>query len=234
MARPAFISRALLLALLVLAPLVAMSTGAGVKPSYVARDEIPVEPVEVAAVAHPESVFPVGSAAEQLAVQIAKTTWNTDPCGGQYTVEWGPLDDNVNAQSSWTNAQSAYDNPELNGDCKVTFNPSAEFDWPKFCTVMVHELGHLAGKPHAADPRAVMAAYYTIPLQACVSQTPDQFKPAPAAARAPKASTATVLSRTKTKTVKKKAVKRVKKTKHKKKIRKKHRKIAKHRKHRTR
>src|SRR4051812_24480905 len=230
MARPAFISRALLLALLVLAPLVAMSTGAGVKPSYVARDEIPVEPVEVAAVAHPESVFPVGSAAEQLAVQIAKTAWNTDPCGGQYTIEWGALDDNVNAQSSWTNPQSAYDNPELNGDCKVTFNPGAEFDWPKFCTVMVHELGHLAGKPHAADPRDVMAAYYTIPLQACISQTPDQFRPAPAPAARPKASTATVRSTAKKAAAKKKAAKHAKKAEH----AKKHRKAKRHRKHRTR
>src|SRR4051794_34318417 len=188
MARPAFISRALLLALLVLAPLVAMTTGAGIKPSYVARDEIPVEPVEVQAVSHPENVFPVGAAAEQLAVQIAKAAWNTDPCGGQYTIEWGALDDNVNAQSSWTNPQSAYDNPELNGDCKVTFNPGAEFDWPKFCTVIVHELGHLAGKPHAADPRDVMAAYYTVPLAACSGTLPPGV-PAPKAdapATAPK------------------------------------------------
>src|SRR3954470_10392980 len=232
MTRPSFIARALVLALLALAPLVAMTTGAGVQPRFVARDEIPVEPVEVAAVAHPEGVFTIGSAAEQLAVQIAKTTWNADPCGGQVTVEWGPLGSDVNAQSSWSNPQSAYDNPELNGSCSVTFNPGADFDWPKFCTVMVHEYGHLAGKPHSPDARDVMAAYYTIPLQACIAQTPDQFKPAPARAAAPKASTATVRSTTKKaaakkKAVKKKTVRRAKKSTHKKK----HRRAKKHRKH---
>jgi hypothetical protein len=208
MARPAFILRALVLALVALAPLVAMTTGAGIQPSFVARDEAPVEPVEVAAVTHPESVFTIGSSAEQMALQIAKTTWNADPCGGQVVVEWGPLGDDVNAQSSWTNPQSAYDNPELNGSCKVTFNPGADFDWPKFCTVMVHEIGHLAGKPHSPDARNVMAAYYTIPLPTCVASTPEEFKPAPAPA--PKARVASVSSKAKTAAAKKQTVKRAK------------------------
>jgi hypothetical protein len=211
MSRSAFIGRALLLALLALAPLLAMTTGAGIRPGYTARDEQPVEPVEVASVEHPESVFSIGSSAEQLAIQIAKTTWNADPCGGQVTVTWGPLDDSVNAQSSWTNPQSAYDNPELNGNCSVTFNPGADFDWPEFCTVMVHEFGHLAGKPHSPDARDVMAAYYTIPLPTCVSSTPAEFVPAPKPAVAQHAKVASVRSKTKPAVHKKKTLKRAKK-----------------------
>jgi hypothetical protein len=238
MARPAFIARALVLAVLALAPLLAMTTGAGIHPGYVARDATPVEPVDVAAVAHPESVFTIGSAAEQLAIQVAKTTWNADPCGGQVTVEWGTLGDDINAQSSWSNPQSAYDNPELNGSCKVTFNPGADFDWPKFCTVMVHEYGHLAGKPHSPDDRDVMAPYYTIPLQACVNSTPAEFVPAPAPAAQTQTKVASVRSKAKT-AVKKKTVKRTKarKATRKHKATKKHPRAKKHRaarKHRTR
>lgn len=238
MLRPAFISRTLVLAVMALAPLLAMTTGAGIQPHFVARDESPTDPSEVVPVENPQSVFTIGSPAEQLAIQIAKTTWHTDPCGGQVTVEWGSLGADVNAQSSWTNPQSAYDNPELNGDCTVTFNPGADFDWKKFCTVMVHEYGHLAGNPHSPDPNNVMNAYYTVPIQSCVDQTPSQFAPAPAPAPQPEASTANVRSKTKAakKTTKKKKV--VKKTKahkkakaHKKtrKATKKHRRATKHR-----
>jgi hypothetical protein len=232
MPRPAFLARALLLALLALAPLLAMTTGAGIRPGYTARDAQPVEPVEVASVEHPESVFSIGSSAEQLALQIAKSTWNADPCGGQVTVTWGTLGDDVNAQSSWTNPQSAYDNPELNGNCSVTFNPGADFDWPKFCTVMVHELGHLAGRPHSPDARDVMAAYYTIPLPTCVSSTPAEFVPAPKPAPAVQAKVASVRAKAKPAVQKKKTVKRAKKA-----TKKKHRSTKKHRaarKHRTR
>ena len=233
MSRPAFISRALVLAILALAPLLAMTTGAGIKPHFVARDAAPVDADadQTVPVQNPQTVFTIGSPAEQLAIQIAKTTWNSDPCGGQVTVEWGTLGADVNAQSSWTNPQSAYDNPELNGDCTVTFNPGADFDWKKFCTVMVHEYGHLSGKPHSPNPNDVMNAYYTVPIQACVNQTPSQFAPAPAPAPRPEASVANVRSKTKAakKTTKKKAVKKAKAHKKSRKSAKKHRRATKHR-----
>jgi hypothetical protein len=230
MFRPSILARALLLAVLALAPLLAMTTGQGITPGYASADAIPVAPDAVRAVPHPDSVFTMDSSAAQLAQQIAKANWGVDPCGGQVTYEWGPLDADVNAQSSWTNPTSAYDNPDLNGSCKITFNPTAEFDWQKFCTVMVHELGHLAGKPHSANQADVMAAYYTVPLQACVAATPIEFKPAPkSVAKAPSASAASVRAAKTTKTVRK-AAKRKAARKHR--VVKKHRRVA--RKHRTR
>jgi|tagenome__1003787_1003787.scaffolds.fasta_scaffold20566003_2 hypothetical protein len=237
MSRPAFITRALVLAAMALAPLLAMTTGAGIQPHFTARDEAPMDAEETTvAVDNPQAVFTIGSPAEQLAIQIAKTTWNANPCGGAVTVEWGTLGPDINAQSSWSNPTSAYDNPEQNGDCTVTFNPGADFDWKKFCTVMVHEYGHLAGNPHSPDPNDVMAAYYTKPLQTCVDQTPSQFAPAPAPAAQPAASLARV--RTTPKAAKKKTakkhrvVKQTKKKSHKK--AKRHRRAKKHHRSTTR
>src|SRR5437773_9671891 len=140
MARPAPTARALTPAPLPLAPLVAAPAGAGARHGFIAHDaEIAVQ--DVNPIDHPENVFTVDSAAMQAAQQIGMQHWGTYPCGAKVVITWGTLDDDVNAQSSWTNPASAYDDPEYNGDCKITFNPNADFDWPKFCTVMVHELG---------------------------------------------------------------------------------------------
>src|SRR4051794_21374937 len=169
-----------------------MTTGAGMQTRFTAADGALIDETEP--VAHPEGVFAMDSAAATAARQISAAHWGTDPCNGQVALEWVSLDDTVNAQSSWTNPTSAYDNPGQNGDCKVQFNATAEFDWPKFCTVMVHELGHLVGKPHAADPRDVMAAYYTVPLAACTATLPPGIPApkadAPATAHKPAASAA--------------------------------------------
>jgi matrixin len=219
--RPTIIARGLVLASLALAPLLATTTGAGMHSAFAAADASPAAAeTDFQPVDHPENVFTIGSSAEQLAIQIAKSTWSTDPCGGQVTVSWGALGTDVNAQSSWTNPQSAYDAPQLNGDCSVTFNPSADFDWAKFCTVMVHEYGHLAGKPHSPDPNDVMNAYYTVPIQTCVNATPADFQPAPPAAPA-KQATAAVRTKAKAKTVRK--AKKTTATKHRQTAKKHHR-----------
>jgi hypothetical protein len=41
------------------------------------------------------------------------------------------------------------------------------FDWAQFCTVLVHEYGHLTGHPHTADGDGVMSPIYRAPLPAC-------------------------------------------------------------------
>jgi hypothetical protein len=124
--------------------------------------------VDTATATPPEIAFAVGSAPMQIAQQMAKAHWGTDPCGGQVTIAWSQLPAETNAVSSWTSPGGGYDHPELNGDCTITYNPAAEFDWPKFCTVTIHEYGHLSGRPHSADPADVMSAYYTQPGAECV------------------------------------------------------------------
>src|SRR4051794_28810488 len=141
----------------------------------------------------------------QTAIGLAKAHWGTNPCGGNVTIVWSQLDPSINAQSAWTNPRSAYDNPDLNTDCTVTFNPVANFDWAKFCTVTVHEYGHLSGKPHVNDSNDVMSPYYTKPVPECTANTPAQFQPtapapqisapAPAAAKAAKTTQVKVVRR---------------------------------------
>jgi hypothetical protein len=174
MARLATTARALVLAFFALAPLFAATYDVRLSDLHTAAAEgaaLRSEPVQ-----SPATTFAVGTPDMQTAVDVARAHWGGDPCGGQIEVLWTPADAEINATSSWTNPKSAYDDPGLNGDCRVAFNPNAQFDWDKFCTVMVHEYGHLAGRPHAEAAGDVMAAYYTQPLTACQTATPSAFR----------------------------------------------------------
>jgi hypothetical protein len=175
-ARLAGRARAAALVLFAVGPLALATVHASTGIHYTARDGA-YDDTTTGAVAHPEVAFGVGSGPMQTAIGLAKAHWGTNPCGGNVTIVWSQLDPSINAQSAWTNPRSAYDNPDLNTDCTVTFNPIADFDWPKFCTVTVHEYGHLSGKPHVNDSNDVMSPYYTKPVPECTANTPPQFQP---------------------------------------------------------
>jgi hypothetical protein len=128
--------------------------------------------------------FAVGSPGMLVAQDLARRTWGMDPCGGVIDVSWGVDDPSINARSYWANPQSAYDAPALNVQCRIVFNTLLSFDWPKFCTVLVHEYGHLAGHPHSADGPDVMSPIYRAPLPACTALA-DPSGVAAAAAPAP-------------------------------------------------
>jgi hypothetical protein len=97
----------------------------------------------------------------QQARQIADAHWGMDPCHGDVTIAWGTLPVAENARSTWMNRFQDYGDPEHNTLCNVTFNVRQDWDWPKLCTIFMHEFGHLAGNDHSADPDDVMFAYYT-------------------------------------------------------------------------
>jgi hypothetical protein len=117
--------------------------------------------------AEPAVRFAVGSPAMQNAQQIARAHWGVDPCGGAITIEWVALPDGYNAISSWANATDPYDAPESNVDCRIQMNAEMVFGWPKLCTVVVHEYGHLAGQRHEDEPGLLMSPIYETPLPAC-------------------------------------------------------------------
>jgi hypothetical protein len=113
--------------------------------------------------------FAVGSPGMLVAQDLARRTWGVDPCGGLVDVSWDVDDPSINARSYWANPESAYDDPQLNVQCRIVFNALLSFDWPKLCTVVVHEYGHLAGHPHTADGPDVMSPIYRAPLAACAA-----------------------------------------------------------------
>lgn len=116
--------------------------------------------------------FAVGSPAMQTAQQIAAAQWGGVPCGGQVEVTWTAQEPTINARAWWWTATTPYGDPGANTGCRVELNSVARFGWTKFCTVIVHEYGHLAGHDHVADGPDVMSPIYRAPLPACVS-TPD-------------------------------------------------------------
>jgi hypothetical protein len=152
-------------------PLALLSFGEGA-----AADEIPAS-----------IRYAVGSPGMLAAQDLARRQWGGDPCGGQVEIAWDSDDPAINARSYWANPRSAYDDPQLNVQCRIVLNSQLSFDWPKFCTVLVHEYGHLAGHPHSADGPDVMSPIYRRPLAAC-SALPDPTTtavPAPAKPPAP-------------------------------------------------
>lgn len=127
-----------------------------------------------AAVAQAESAadFVPGAPAFEAAAQIARDHWQATPCGGTVDIAWTGMSEVTNATSSWSNPVSAYDASEQNTRCQIAFNETLAWDWTRFCSILVHEYGHLTGHAHADDGADVMYAYYTRPVAACEAAAP--------------------------------------------------------------
>ncbi|HWH12764.1 MAG TPA: matrixin family metalloprotease [Solirubrobacteraceae bacterium] len=154
----------------------------------------PSPTVDPTAAAGDVAQFAAGSPAMNEAEWIAVTYWNAAPCAGVISVGWGSLDPSINATSTWFNPVAAYGNAAANTQCSIVFNTAQAFTWPMFCTVMVHEFGHLDGNQHVTDPTNVMYPVYVAPISPCtgplpagVTATGGSDAPAPAASSPPTA-----------------------------------------------
>ena len=124
--------------------------------------------------ADPATDFAPDSAPVQAAVELSKTYWQSNPCNGQVAIVWMTLTEQTNATSSWANPAGQYEHPELNTNCQIAFNKALAWDWTRFCSILVHEYGHLAGHSHADDAADVMYAFYEKPVDQCVAAAPAQ------------------------------------------------------------
>jgi hypothetical protein len=129
--------------------------------------------------------FAVNSPPMIQAELIATKYWNATPCSGVVSVSWGALDPSINASSNWWNPVAAYGNAAANSRCTITLNENQNYDWPMFCSVMVHEIGHLVGQQHNTDRTSVMYPIYVAPIAECTGT------PAGVAATAPVAQATT-------------------------------------------
>jgi hypothetical protein len=129
-------------------------------------------PAAAQAPAGPDVRFAAGSPAMVAAQQIAREHWGVDPCGGAIDIVWVSQPESYNAISSWANAGDPYADWQGNVDCRIEFNRDMGFGWAKFCTVLVHEYGHLAGQRHDEHPGELMSAIYDRPIAECVPPKP--------------------------------------------------------------
>jgi hypothetical protein len=103
---------------------------------------------------------------------LAVSRWGMEPCGGQVSVTWTHMGDGINARSQWLATDTH--NPATFTSCSIAYNLDVDWDWPKLCTVVEHELGHLAGHDHVDDPHDVMSPYYIYPAPECGGQQASQ------------------------------------------------------------
>jgi len=95
------------------------------------------------------------------ALDVAEETWG-DPCPGSVDVDFEGM-------PSWVMARAI----ERRGSggarlgCRIVLNDEMRWPFAKFCSVVVHEYGHLAGRPHSDDPESVMYRAYREPFAPC-------------------------------------------------------------------
>ncbi|MCW2996166.1 MAG: hypothetical protein JWQ18_3661, partial [Conexibacter sp.] len=100
----------------------------------------------------PATRWPAGGSTLRLAMGMATEHWGMAPCRGRVALSWASLGTGTNAQSSWANDVDPFAQPSSNGECEVALSLQAGWDWPKLCTVVIHEVGHLTGHDHVDDP----------------------------------------------------------------------------------
>jgi hypothetical protein len=155
----------------------------------------------------PQVPVPASDALASAAHGLAVAHWGVDPCGGQVTVAWAHMGAGINARSQWMS--NDIHNAATYSQCSITYNLDVDWDWPKLCTVIEHELGHLAGHEHVSDPHDVMSPYYVYASPECAAgASAPAALPAPATTAEAPAVTATASKATTKKKAKGKATKR--------------------------
>jgi Matrixin len=113
----------------------------------------------------PAIPVPAADSLMATAHSLAVARWATDACGGQVAMSWTHMGQGINARSQWMSID--VNDPSTYSECSISYNLDVDWDWPKLCTVLEHELGHLSGHDHVNDPHDVMSPYYVFPAPEC-------------------------------------------------------------------
>jgi Matrixin len=139
-------------------------------------------PVAARADDDPAARWPAGGSTLHLLLAMGADHWGMTPCGAKVSIRWAALDPSLNAQSSWVNPVDDFAQPSRNSDCQVTLSTAATWDWPKLCTVVIHEIGHLDGHDHVADQTDIMYFSYVQAAPECAAMAEPIETGVPAAA----------------------------------------------------
>jgi hypothetical protein len=131
----------------------------------------------------PAARWPAGGSTLRTALTMGAEHWAMSPCRGRVTIAWsGALGPGTNAQSTWASPGiDPYAKPARNSDCSIVLATTVPWDWPKLCTVVIHEVGHLTGHDHVDDPSDIMYYAYMEPAPECAATPePSETGPPPA------------------------------------------------------
>ncbi len=111
-----------------------------------------------------------------LATTLAERYWGSVPCAGQVSIRTAqPLAAGLEATTdAWVTFESALGANDLQApassysQCVISLaawqwptRRAMASDWNMFCLTVIHETGHLLGKPHSPTPGSVMAPVFT-------------------------------------------------------------------------
>ena len=134
------------------------------------------------ALAAPALKVPAAAPVFAAAQALGASHWKQQACGGQVAITWEHLGARTNAQSRWS--APAGGDPSTYLRCTIAFSLDAHWDWPKFCTITEHELGHLTGHAHVDDDADLMSPYYFDATPECRKAPQPGGAPAHSRARA--------------------------------------------------